>query len=252
MKVEKYDKLYKIASMLSPSIYETVFHYQYQGRLDKDTFILPQKVFEKYYISEHGYKMFLDSNKEKLKNTRNYVGLGQLYKSVISSVTFNNDECKLLLEYTAINNLVKNLKEVSSLEIDTKSKYTLGIVFNKVSHFSINKSNKNELLIKTDRKLEGLFYLKDQIVYIDDDCIEIVISLKNKDNEITYLLISTESIEVRDYAKELWKKTFKSEFSMLYDYFININNSYPMETEDYFYKNTIESYKKFVKDFLDI
>ncbi len=252
MKVEKYDKLYKIASMLSPSIYETVFHYQYQGRLDKDTFVLPQKVFEKYYISEHGYKVFLDSNKAKLKNTRNYIGLGQLYKSVITSITFNDDQCNILLEYTAINNLVKNLKEVSNLEIDTKKKYTLGIIFNKVKHFSINKANKNEVLIKTKKKLEGLLYLKDQIAYMDKDCIEIVISLNNEDNEITYLLISTESIEVRDYAKELWKKTFKGEFSMLYDYFININNSYPMETEDYFYKNTIESYKKFVKDFLDI
>jgi len=252
MKVDKYDKLYKVASMLSPSIYETVFHYQYQGRSDKNTFILSQEVFDKYYISERAYKVFLDSNKEKLKNSKNYLGLGQLYKSIIRSVEFDDNECRLLLEYTTIDNLVRNLKKISNLEIDIKASYTLSIVFHKLKHFSINKLNENEVLVKTDIKLEGLLYLKDQIIYADKDNIEIVIVLKDKDDQLTYILISAENIEVKDHAKELWKQTFKGDFAMLYDYFINTNNSYPMETEDYFYKNIIESYKKFVEDFLDI
>ena len=33
-------RLYEIASMLSPSVYETIFYSQYQGRSDKDAIIL--------------------------------------------------------------------------------------------------------------------------------------------------------------------------------------------------------------------
>ncbi len=44
----KIKKLYEIAPMLSPSIYETIFYNQYQGRADKESLILDNEVSAKY------------------------------------------------------------------------------------------------------------------------------------------------------------------------------------------------------------
>lgn len=251
MRIEKSNKLYKIASMLSPSIYETMFNSQYSDRSNKNTFLLGQVTFDKCYISERAYKMFLDSNKDRIKKYYHYLGLAQLHGSVVKSFEIDKNEARLLLEYTSIKNLEKNIKKIENLKSHDND-YTITIVFHNINHFSVNKLGKNEELIEVEKNLENLLYLRDQFVYIDEKYIEFAISFQNDKNELTYLLVSSKDIEIEDAAKKLWKQTFKDDFSMLYDYFINTNNAYPIETEDYFYKNIIESYKKFVKDLLDI
>lgn len=70
----KIKKLYEIAPMLSPSIYETIFYNQYQGRADKESLILDNEVFEKYYIDENIYRNFFICKLRKIRKS------SQLYR----------------------------------------------------------------------------------------------------------------------------------------------------------------------------
>ena len=67
------------------------------------------------------------------------------------------------------------------------------------------------------------------------------------------MIISPEcQLMVIESAKDVWKNTFKNDFSMLYEYFINLRKSNNLIMEGSVYKNIISGYERFMDDFIDL
>lgn len=253
MKFQSGSKLYEVASMLSPSIYETVFNRQYKSRFDKETFILDCDTFNKYYISENGYKNFINSNISRLGKFINYFGLHQLFDSKI--VSFKEQDCTICItiEDKSIECLAKALSKIKSINIGNM-KFPLTFLFKGIKHFSYNKLSNKEKLIETEAQISPITYIQDQITYVDKDMIELVIGVAKENmpiKNIEYIIISFESIEIEDKAKIIWKETFKNDLANLYEYFINTRKSTTTHRREYLYENIIEEYQKFLKSISD-
>lgn len=249
MKIDKYKKLYELASMLSPSIYETEFNKQYKARSDNTAQILDKDIFENNYISESVYKIFINSNKKRLGKAINYIGLSQLYKSTINSTDVNNKTYIIEVEDKATTMLANVVIKENTPEAKLNKKFMLKIEFQNVSYFSVNKIDSKEEFIEQGEVINNANYIRDQLIYIDDNNIELVISTEDS-GDIRYIILVCENIIVEDTAKETWKETFTCEYSMLYDYFLNVKKLCHIDYEEWFYLDIIESYKKFLGDFL--
>ncbi len=241
-------KLYEVAPLLSPSIYETIFYNQYQGRSDKNSIILDDKIFNKFYIEENIYRNFLFSNSNRLKNAFNYIGLSQMYGSLITHTEIKDNSLYVTLVDASIDILAKSLMSYKDIKVDLEP-FVVTIIFENILKYSNNILDENELLIRTTDTIENSIYTQDQVIYIDDKNIDIAISLQSKDNIINYFLISVENINIIDNARDLWMKIFcEDNFAMLYDYFINIRKSSRLNLEDNIYISIIKDYEKFMND----
>lgn len=245
-------KLYEIASMLSPSVYETIFYSQYQGRSDKDAIILDDETFEKCYVSDNVYKNFLFSNSMRLGKSIDYIGLSQMHSSVIKETSISNNQVKIKLLDTALTNLANTLINTKPMDIKLPAFYVY-IIFNDVNYYSNNCIDENEKLVPTDESVINSTYIQDQLTFVNDKYIEMVISSQNSQNKLLrYMIFNCGSIDVIDDAKDSWKNTFKNDFSMLYEYFINVRKSNNLIMEGSVYKNIINGYEKFMDDFIDL
>lgn len=255
MKINDEVKLYELASMLSPSMYETIFHNQYQSRLDKEAFILDNDTFDKCYISESGYRTFVQSNAERLGKSMDYIGFHQMHGAKIVSIYGDGKDCVLKMEDKSLEYLADTLIKIKSLNIKSDI-YPIKIVFKGVKHCSSNILGECEKLLPIKEDIKDVLYMQDQITYVDDDMIIFVISAKNilsANNpyvDMKYLIFKCENIEVEEDAKKIWKDIFKDDFSMLYEYFINTRKSSNVYIEDALYKNIINDYEEFIQGFL--
>ena len=245
-------KLYEIASMLSPSVYETIFYSQYQGRSDKDAIILDDETFEKCYVSDNVYKNFLFSNSMRLGRSIDYIGLSQMHSAVIKEISISNSQVKIKLLDTALTNLANTLISMKSIDVKVPNFY-LHIIFNNVNYYSNNYIDENEKLIPTDERVINSIYIQDQLTFVNDKYIEMVISSQNSQTKLLrYMIFNCGNIDVIDDSKDSWKNTFKNDFSMLYEYFINVRKSNNLIMEGSAYKNIINGYEKFMNDFIDL
>ena len=245
-------KLYEIASMLSPSVYETIFYSQYQGRSDKDAIILDDETFERCYVSDSVYRNFLFSNSIRLGKSVDYIGLSQMHGSIVKELSISNNQVKIKLLDVALTNLAKTLMNMKSMDIKLPSFY-LHIIFNNVNYYSNNNIDENEKLIPTDESVINSAYIQDQLTFINDKYIEMVISTQNTSNKLLrYMIFNCGSVDVLDESKDLWKNTFKNDFSMLYEYFVNVRKSNNLIIEGSAYENIIVGYEKFMNDFMDL
>lgn len=250
----KIKKLYEIAPMLSPSIYETIFYNQYQGRADKESLILDNEVFEKYYIDENIYRNFLFSNSTKLGSAINYVGLNQMHNSVIKDIEKQNDKLKIKLFDVGINSLANTLIELKSMNDIKPEPFYINILFENIDYCSNHYLDKDEILIPTKEDINESVYIQDQITYIGKNEIEIVISLEkpqkeSDNNKLRYYMLKCGSINIIDEAKEIWTKNFsETSFNMLYDYYLNLRKSSKIILEKNVCINIIQKYKQFILD----
>lgn len=250
----KIKKLYEIAPMLSPSIYETIFYNQYQGRADKESLILDNEVFEKYYIDENIYRNFLFSNSTKLGSAINYVGLNQMHNSVIKDIEKQNDKLKIKLFDVGINSLANTLIELKSMNNIKPEPFYINILFENIDYCSNHYLDKDEILIPTKEDINESVYIQDQITYIGKNEIEIVISLEkpqkeSDNNKLRYYMLKCGSINIIDEAKEIWTKIFsETSFNMLYDYYLNLRKSSKIILEKNVCINIIQKYKQFILD----
>ncbi len=250
----KIKKLYEIAPMLSPSIYETIFYNQYQGRADKESLILDNEVFEKYYIDENIYRNFLFSNSTKLGSAINYVGLNQMHNSVIKDIEKQNDKLKIKLFDVGINSLANTLIELKSMSDIKPEPFYINILFENIDYCSNHYLDKDEILIPTKEDINESVYIQDQITYIGKNEIEIVISLEkpqkeSDNNKLRYYMLKCGSINIIDEAKEIWTKIFsETSFNMLYDYYLNLRKSSKIILEKNVCINIIQKYKQFILD----
>nr|WP_245580680.1 hypothetical protein [Brachyspira alvinipulli] len=245
-------KLYEIASMLSPSVYETIFYSQYQGRSDKDAIILDDETFERCYVSDNVYKNFLFSNSIRLGRSIDYIGLSQMHSAVIKEISISNNQVKVKLLDTALTNLANTLISMKPMDVKLPAFY-LHIIFNDVNYYSNNYIDENEKLIPTDESVINSIYIQDQLTFVNDKYIDMVISSQNSQNKLLrYMIFNCGSIDVIDDSKDSWKNTFKNDFSMLYEYFINVRKSNNLIMEGSAYKNIINGYEKFMNDFIDL
>ena len=251
MQIDKQKKLYELAPMLSPSIYETEFNKQYKARSDNNAQILDKDIFESNYISESIYKIFINSNKKRLGKAINYIGLSQLYQSTINSIDVSDKAYTLEIEDKATTMLANIIISKKTPDIKLSKKFMLKVKFENVSCFSVNKIDNKEELIKQGEIINNTNYIRDQLIYIDDKNIELVISTEDHNSgEVRYIILVCENIIVEDTAKETWKETFTSEYSMLYDYFLNVKKLCHIDYEEWFYLDVIEGFQKFLDDFL--
>ena len=252
----KIKKLYEIAPMLSPSIYETIFYNQYQGRADKESLILDNEVFEKYYIDENIYRNFLFANSEKLGKALNYIGLNQMHSSIIKSIELKENKLKIKLLDVGIDNLANTLIELKSLKDIKLEPFYIDILFEKVDHCSNHYLDKDEILIPIEEDIINGIYTQDQITYISPNEIELVISMEtekaksqNDNNKLRYYMLKCGSINIIDEAKEIWTKLFgDTNFNMLYDYYINLRKSNKIILDERVCMNIIQKYKQFILD----
>lgn len=246
-------KLYEVASMLSPSIYETVLHQQYKSRFDKETFVLDCDTFDKFYISENGYRNFINSNISKLGKFLDYFGFHQLYGSQIISSEYNESSLKITIEDKSIETLYNALLKSKSQNAK-KIEFHLTFTFKGIKHFSHNELSEEEMLVKIEPKIKNTTYIQDQIIYVDKDITEIVMGVLRNDKaikNIEYIIISFESIEIEDKAKAIWKEIFKNDYSTLYEYFINTRKSANVHSAEYLYENIIKDYDNFLQCLFD-
>ena len=157
----KIKKLYEIAPMLSPSIYETIFYNQYQGRADKESLILDNEVFEKYYIDENIYRNFLFANSEKLGKALNYIGLNQMHSSIIKSIELKESKLKIKLLDVGIDNLANTLIELKSLKDIKPEPFYIDILFEKVDYCSNHYLDKDEILIPIEEDIINGIYTQE-------------------------------------------------------------------------------------------
>lgn len=252
----KIKKLYEIAPMLSPSIYETIFYNQYQGRADKESLILDNEVFEKYYIDENIYRNFLFANSEKLGKALNYIGLNQMHSSIIKSIELKENKLKIKLLDVGIDNLANTLIELKSLKDIKVEPFYIDILFEKVDYCSNHYLDKDEILIPIEEDIINGIYTQDQITYISPNEIELVISMEtekaksqNDNNKLRYYMLKCGSINIIDEAKEIWTKLFgDTNFNMLYDYYINLRKSNKIILDERVCMNIIQKYKQFILD----
>ena len=250
----KIKKLYEIAPMLSPSIYETIFYNQYQGRADKESLILDNEVFEKYYIDENIYRNFLFANSEKLGKALNYIGLNQMHSSIIKSIELKENKLKIKLLDVGIDNLANTLIELKSLKDIKPEPFYIDILFDNIDYCSNHYLDKDEILVPTKEDIKESVYIQDQITYISKDEIEIVISLEkekkqNENNKLRYYMLKCNRINIIDEAKEIWTKIFNgTNFNMLYDYYTNLRKSSKIILEKNVCISIIQKYEQFIFD----
>lgn len=245
-------KLYEIASMLSPSVYETIFYSQYQGRSDKDAIILDDETFERYYVSDNVYKNFLFSNSMRLGKSVDYIGVNQMHSSIIEDMKIIENDIHMKLNDVSLTNLANALKEIKSIDVELKPFY-ITLIFKGINYYSNNYLDANEKLIPIDENPVNSIYCQDQLSFVNDKHIDMVISTQNANtNKLKYLIINCTNIEVVESAKDVWKNIFKNDFSMLYEYFLNIRKSNNLLMEGTIYKSIISGYEKFMDDFLDL
>lgn len=249
MDINKTKKLYEIAPMLSPSIYETIFHNQYQGRSDKNSIILDDSIFDKYYVEENVYRSFLFSHSNKLNNSINYIGLNQMHNSIIKEVEKKDNNITITLFDTGLLNLYNTLIEFKSIENVKLDSLSIKILFEGIECFSNNLLEKDEVLIETSEDIIDRVYIQDQITYIGEDGVTLVVSTQKDRQKLYYLLIKCKNIKIIDETKKKWMEVFNPHnFAMLYDYFINIRKSSRLILEKSVFINIIEDYEKFMED----
>ena len=245
-------RLYEIASMLSPSVYETVFYSQYQGRSDKDAIILDDETFEKCYVSDNVYKNFLFSNSMRLGKSVDYIGVNQMHSSIIQDIKISESQIVMKLEDTALTNLANTLVEIKSMDKKLEPFY-ITLIFNGINYYANNTIDENEKLIPVDESVLKSVYCQDQLSFVNDKHIDMVISTQGTNtNKLRYMIINCHDIDVIESAKDVWKNTFKNDFSMLYEYFINLRKSNNLIMEGSIYKNIISGYEVFMDDFMDL
>ncbi|MEI0477753.1 hypothetical protein [Brachyspira pulli] len=245
-------RLYEIASMLSPSVYETVFYSQYQGRSDKDAIILDDETFEKCYVSDNVYKNFLFSNSMRLGKSVDYIGVNQMHSSIIQDIKISESQIIMKLEDTSLTNLANTLVEIKSMDKKLEPFY-ITLIFNGINYYANNVIDENEKLIPVDESVLKSVYCQDQLAFVNDKHIDMVISTQgNNTNKLRYMIINCHDIDVIESAKDVWKNTFKNDFSMLYEYFINLRKSNNLIMEGSIYKNIISGYEVFMDDFMDL
>lgn len=245
-------RLYEIASMLSPSVYETIFYSQYQGRSDKDAIILDDETFERCHVSDNVYKNFLFSNAIRLGKSIDYIGLNQMHSSVIEDMKITESDISIKLNDIVLTNLAKTLIEIKSMNIKLEPFY-ITLLFKGINYYSNNYIDENEKLIPTDESPINSIYFQDQLSFINDKHMDMVISTQySNTNKLKYMIISCNNIEVIESAKYVWKDIFKNDFSMLYEYFQNIRKSNNLIMEGTIYKSIISGYEKFMDDFIDL
>lgn len=215
-------KLYELAPLLSPSIYETIFYNQYEIRADKNAIILDDKVFDDVYIEEKIYRNFILSNSNRLGKSLNYLGLNQMHGGIINNLeTDGNNKLILTLIDTGVDKLAKTLIETKAINLDIKP-FIVKIIFENVYCYSNNDIDKEEFIIKNNDTIIEKTYIQDQITLINDNEIEIVISIQDKEEKLSYYIIKSKNTSIVDEARDTWLNTFYgNDFSMLYDYFIN-------------------------------
>ncbi len=246
-------RLYEIASMLSPNVYETIFYSQYQGRSDKDAVILDSETFERYYVSDTVYKNFLFSNSMRLGKSIHYIGFNQMHSSVIVDMERYENNIIMKLNDIVLTNLAKTLIEIKSMKVKLEPFY-ISLSFNGINYYSNNYIDENEKLIPINESIINSIYYQDQLCFVNDKHIDIVISAySGKAGRLRYIIINSKTINVSESAKDIWKNTFKNDFSMLYEYFINLRKSNNLiKMEGNVYKNIILGYEKFMNDFIDL
>lgn len=239
-------KLYELAPILSPSIYETIFFSQYQSRLDKGALILDEKTFRDCYISDNTYRIFLESNCEKLNRCFFYIGVQQLYDSIISSIVLKDNDCKIRINYKAVKELANEVIKENNFALKSDD-FFIDIKLKNIIHYSRNILDKKENLNPIEGNINNLIYLQDQITFIDNNAIEIVISVKNKESDnIEYLIFKAESIDIEEKARAKWIDIFPENFHTLYDFFINFRTK-NSSCFDVSYKKIINEYQKFIE-----
>lgn len=218
-------RLYEIASMLSPSVYETIFYSQYQGRSDKDAIILDDETFERCHVSDNVYKNFLFSNAIRLGKSIDYIGLNQMHSSIIEDMKITENDISMKLNDIILTNLANTLIDIKSMDVKLEPFYVT-LVFKGINYYSNNYIDENEKLIPTDESPINSIYCQDQLSFVNDKHIDIVISTQHHNtNKLKYMIINSNNIEVIESAKDAWKNIFKNDFSMLYEYFQNIRKS---------------------------
>ncbi|MCZ9933948.1 hypothetical protein [Brachyspira hyodysenteriae] len=245
-------RLYEIASMLSPSVYETIFYSQYQGRSDKDAIILDDETFERCDVSDNVYKNFLFSNAIRLGKSIDYIGLNQMHSSIIEDMKITENDISMKLNDIILTNLANTLIDIKSMDVKLEPFYVT-LVFKGINYYSNNYIDENEKLIPTDESPINSIYCQDQLSFVNDKHIDIVISTQHHNtNKLKYMIINSNNIEVIESAKDAWKNIFKNDFSMLYEYFQNIRKSSNLIIEGSIYKSIISGYEKFMDDFIDL
>lgn len=245
-------RLYEIASMLSPSVYETIFYSQYQGRSDKDAIILDDETFERCHVSDNVYKNFLFSNAIRLGKSIDYIGLNQMHSSIIEDIKITENDISMKLNDIILTNLANTLIDIKSMDVKLEPFYVT-LVFKGINYYSNNYIDENEKLIPTDESPINSIYCQDQLSFVNDKHIDIVISTQHHNtNKLKYMIINSNNIEVIESAKDAWKNIFKNDFSMLYEYFQNIRKSSNLIIEGSVYKSIISGYEKFMDDFIDL
>lgn len=245
-------RLYEIASMLSPSVYETIFYSQYQGRSDKDAIILDDETFERCHVSDNVYKNFLFSNAIRLGKSIDYIGLNQMHSSIIEDMKITENDISMKLNDIILTNLANTLIDIKSMDVKLEPFYVT-LVFKGINYYSNNYIDENEKLIPTDESPINSIYCQDQLFFVNDKHIDIVISTQHHNtNKLKYMIINSNNIEVIESAKDAWKNIFKNDFSMLYEYFQNIRKSSNLIIEGSVYKSIISGYEKFMDDFIDL
>ncbi|MCZ9967045.1 hypothetical protein [Brachyspira hyodysenteriae] len=244
--------LYEIASMLSPSVYETIFYSQYQGRSDKDAIILDDETFERCHVSDNVYKNFLFSNAIRLGKSIDYIGLNQMHSSIIEDMKITENDISMKLNDIILTNLANTLIDIKSMDVKLEPFYVT-LVFKGINYYSNNYIDENEKLIPTDESPINSIYCQDQLSFVNDKHIDIVISTQHHNtNKLKYMIINSNNIEVIESAKDAWKNILKNDFSMLYEYFQNIRKSSNLIIEGSIYKSIISGYEKFMDDFIDL
>ncbi|QTM05585.1 hypothetical protein [Brachyspira hyodysenteriae] len=245
-------RLYEIASMLSPSVYETIFYSQYQGRSDKDAIILDDETFERCHVSDNVYKNFLFSNAIRLGKSIDYIGLNQMHSSIIEDMKITENDISMKLNDIILTNLANTLIDIKSMDVKLEPFYVT-LVFKGINYYSNNYIDENEKLIPTDESPINSIYCQDQLSFVNDKHIDIVISTQHHNtNKLKYMIINSNNIEVIESAKDALKNIFKNDFSMLYEYFQNIRKSSNLIIEGSVYKSIISGYEKFMDDFIDL
>ena len=245
-------RLYEIASMLSPSVYETIFYSQYQGRSDKDAIILDDETFERCYVSDNVYKNFLFANAIRLGKSIDYIGLNQMHSSVIEDMKITENDISIKLNDIVLTNFANTLIDIKSMDVKLEPFY-ITLTFKGINYYSNNYIDENEKLIPTDEIPINSTYCQDQLSFVNDKHIDMVISTKYSNiNKLKYMIINCNNIEVIESAKDVWKNIFKNDFSMLYEYFQNIRKSSNLIIEGTIYKSIISGYEKFMDDFIDL
>ncbi|MEI0620126.1 hypothetical protein R4J18_05320 [Brachyspira pilosicoli] len=245
-------KLYELAPLLSPSIYETIFYNQYEIRADKNAIILDDKVFDDVYIDEKIYRNFILSNSNRLGKSLNYLGLNQMHGGIINNIEIdNNNKLTLTLLDTGVDKLAKTLIETKAINLDIKP-FIVKIIFEDVYYYSNHTIDKEEFIIKNDDNIIEKTYIQDQITLINDNEIEIVISIQDKEEKLSYYIIKCKNISVIDEARDTWLSTFYgNDFAMLYDYFINTRKTNKLVMNRNVCISIIAKYEEFISQ-LDI